>query len=421
MFTYLIKSSLVLIVLLAFYKLVLEKESFFRTNRLYLLSCVLLSFLLPLLTLPTVVQHQGIVSTLLEKQVPVAESNSNATFPSTESDQKIIVESVEKDTGAFAKSTSPVTEPGTGTPAPIAWTDWVWYIYLFGVLILGLNVVAQVTNTFWKAASANDRIEDLDCTIVNIAKPTEPCSFFNYVFIHPDSYDFETYEQIVAHEKIHVQQWHSIDLLVAELLIIALWFNPFAWIFRKEIEKNIEYQTDDLLMHNSAPEQKKGYQMNLLKIATYNKPLAITTNYNQSLLRQRILKMNDKKSNAYSYWKYAFVAPLIVGLLLLINKPETMAQQPATDITPSAAVPAEERPQPATEVETTTPITAPVQPTPKKKTPPASANELSVDYCGQLRQAINATDPSRVRSLLSQFDANCLNRPQAGDFDNELL
>ncbi|MEM6698764.1 MAG: ankyrin repeat domain-containing protein, partial [Bacteroidota bacterium] len=99
------------------------------------------------------------------------------------------------------------------------------------------------------------------------------------------------------------------------------WFNPFVWLFRKEVEKNIEYQTDDLLTRKAVKKEKKGYQLNLLKIATHNKPLTITTNYNQSLIKQRILKMNAKKSNPYSYWKYAFIAPVLLMLILAMNEP----------------------------------------------------------------------------------------------------
>jgi ankyrin repeat protein len=67
--------------------------------------------------------------------------------------------------------------------------------------------------------------------------------------------------------------------------------------------------------------EKERYQMNLLKIATHRKPLTITTNYNQSLIKQRIFRMNAKKSSPHSYWKYAFMAPLLLGMLLVINRP----------------------------------------------------------------------------------------------------
>ena len=56
------------------------------------------------------------------------------------------------------------------------------------------------------------------------------------------------------------------DLLLAEMAIIFQWFNPFAWLYRKELENNLEYLTDNqLLQHKSV--EKTNYQLSLLKVA----------------------------------------------------------------------------------------------------------------------------------------------------------
>lgn len=78
--------------------------------------------------------------------------------------------------------------------------------------------------------------------------------------------------------------------------------------------------------------------MNLLKIATYKKPLTITTNYNQSLLKQRILMMSAKKSNPHSYWKYVFMAPILFAMLLVINKPLSAIAQTSSDESELASI-----------------------------------------------------------------------------------
>ena len=69
MIAFLIKASLVLTCLWGFYKLVLEKESFFSKNRIYLLGCLFLTFSIPFITLPNLIEDQGIVSTTIEKHV----------------------------------------------------------------------------------------------------------------------------------------------------------------------------------------------------------------------------------------------------------------------------------------------------------------------------------------------------------------
>ncbi len=116
---------------------------------------------------------------------------------------------------------------------------YLLWIYFFGVAVMLLQLLTQLFSLIIKIAKSEDKIEDTDCTIVCSNQVKEPFSFFNHIFINPESYDYETYEQILAHERIHVKKKHSFDLLLAELVIAVLWFNPIAWFFRKDIERKI--------------------------------------------------------------------------------------------------------------------------------------------------------------------------------------
>ncbi|EDP70872.1 hypothetical protein FBALC1_08933 [Flavobacteriales bacterium ALC-1] len=312
MIVLLIKVSLIIIIVFGFYKILIEKESFFSTNRMYLILGLLLTFAIPFISLPKLVDNQGIVSDLIEPSV--IQNTENKDIKSFNSTESSIVYKEDKVATEPLKSTVESIEPSRSL------LDWLFIVYLFGVIVLTINLLAQIGNLVFKIIRSNDKIKDTDGIIINSTSIKEPCSFFNYIFINPEQYEFEIYEQIIAHEKIHVKKKHSIDLLLSEIAVILLWFNPFVWLFRKEVEKNIEYQTDHLLI-DAKNAEKDNYQMNLLKIATFSKPLTITTNYNQSLIKQRILKMNSKKSNPHSYWKYAFTLPMFFALLLLLNKP----------------------------------------------------------------------------------------------------
>src|SRR5690606_22854821 len=301
MVDFLIKASLILAILLVFYKIFLEKESFFSANRIYLIACLVLTFLLPFVSLPKLVDDQGFVSDFIE----IADNRESLTSPT------VLPETPQPN------STTQVDEPRKKQTGIV---DWLLWLYYFGVGVFAINFLIQVAGILIRAGKSTDKVYDNDVVIINKRSVQEPCSCFRYIFIDPERYDYDTYEQIVAHEKIHAKKLHAADLVLAEIAVILLWFNPLAWILRKEIDKNIEYETDNLMLQENAVE-KEVYQMNLLKIATYTKPLAITTNYNQSLIKQRIFRMNAKKSNAHSYWKYAFTAPLLLAMLVIINKP----------------------------------------------------------------------------------------------------
>jgi ankyrin repeat protein len=314
---FLAKASIVILVLLAFYKLLLERESFFAVNRIYLMVTLLLVFTLPFISLPKMVEHQGIVNGWLEWTT--YQKPTQTDFEATELETKI---SETERTQTLGKS-NPVA-PSASRDYSFAF--WLFWIYIFGVVILSAHLIFQIIGIYLTVRKTDDRVVDLEYALLNVKDDSGPRSFFKYIFINPEKYDSETFEHILEHEKIHVAQKHSIDLLLSEIAIIVLWFNPFVWLFRKEVEKNIEYQTDALLLESSLVEPQN-YQMNLLEIGVERKPLTIVSNYNQSLIKKRIVMMNKKKSNGHSYWKYAFIAPTLMVTLLLLNQPFSIHAQ----------------------------------------------------------------------------------------------
>lgn len=422
----LIKASIVIIVLLAFYKLVLERESFFKANRLYLIGCLVLACTLPFVVIPQIAENQGFVSELI---APGEGGGSNiASVKYSDSAQQIVpgnrpegeqqkVESQKPENRSLSELTDETAVSGEASnpSQPISKEgrevinqmkgrslySCLVAIYLFGVAVLLIKLIGEIGATLWKVYRHADKIEDDGAVIVNMTGSVAPCSFFKYIFINPCSYDYDTYEQILNHEKIHVSKGHTVDLLLSELAVALLWFNPFVWVLRKEVEKNIEYQTDGILV-NASSEVKESYQLNLVRIACDTQPLAITTNYNQSLIKQRILKMNNRKSNKHSYWKYAFVAPLILALVVMLNKPnvsyaqEVLPENQLQNMT--EALPKLDHPQVRTETDT----------------PDAGEEESSKPEslvradCGILTEAVRNNDMELVKELLKSQKPNCV-------------
>jgi beta-lactamase regulating signal transducer with metallopeptidase domain len=97
------------------------------------------------------------------------------------------------------------------------------------------------------------------------------------------------------------------------------------WLYRKEVENNLEFLTDDQLVQNQNVE-KQSYQLSLLRVSAPHFPLSLTTNYNQSLLKKRIAMMNAKRSSVHTAWKYFFLLPLLIVFASLLNEPVVKAQ-----------------------------------------------------------------------------------------------
>ena len=439
----LLKASLVLICLLAFYKIFLEKESFFSANRYYLLSCLILTFVLPFIVLPKLIDQQGYFHDLFKIST---EPSSSLSFKEPQNflssdhlDKAIILQNEPTDLIEYAPliknsekfinySESNVSAIGTNEKD---FSFWIFWMYIFGAAVLAINLVAQIASVFLKVHRNKDQIEDEGAIIVNLQGEVAPCSFFKYIFINPASYDYATYEQIIDHERIHVDKWHSLDLILSEIAIIILWFNPFAWLLRREVEKNLEYQTDDLLIKNEVT-LRQNYQMQLLNIACPTRPLAITTNYNQSLIKQRILKMNARKSNKFQYWKYAFSIPLLFVLLLLLNRPSTAASlsemlpseiDDAMESMTEIAMDQLEFPEEIPEEEIPE-ILDPIMDEPIEEIEAMSDAEISVPNasmpdadCREFEKAVADGNLTRVKEILKTLDPDCL-KIKNSDQDN---
>jgi len=314
MIPYILNVGLVLTACLCFYKLLLKKETFYRVNRYVLMLCLLIAFSLPLIHIPQQFS--------LRKNETVT-INTNHVAP---------VKNIEANKNINANSTSSV-QPNIEVKSTNSFSfnqllQWAVLLYWFGVIVFSLNFLLQIIILFYRAYS-NPVIKDGKFRIVEVKGDKAPCSFGNNIFIDPEKYEWDVYNQILQHEKVHIQQKHSLDILFAELVLIVQWFNPFAWLYRKEVESNLEFLTDDELVQKEEVE-KSSYQLSLLKVSAPHFPLSLTTNYNQSLLKKRITMMNTKKSSIHTAWKYFFLLPLLVVLTSILNEPIAKAQDNKT-------------------------------------------------------------------------------------------
>jgi len=238
--------------------------------------------------------------------------------------------------------TRPVTAPaGAGTDgfrlAPILslMVRWLFYAYLFGVLLFGFNFLFQLAVMFFQSY-ASPVIRDGRFRIVETSGNRAPCSFGNTIFINPASYDWETYNQILIHEKTHVSGRHTLDILLAEMALVLQWFNPIAWFYRREVENNLEFLTDAAVLQHQDVE-RSAYQLSLLRVSAPHLPFGITNNYNQSLLKRRIVMMNSKRSSRYTVWKYLFLLPVFTVLVCALNEPAAYGQRSKKDSARKAA------------------------------------------------------------------------------------
>ncbi len=356
---YLLHAGLLLAACFLYYWLLLRSETHFRLNRWVLLACLAGSLTLPLITVPAAWSlNEALVLKVEETPEPSASVTETMITP----EAAITSPGPSRDEAAPSSvepATASATEQAAPAAPPIDWLKILRWVYLAGVLVFGLNFLVQLGQLLLRMIRYPGH--DLGgFRLVEMREDDAPYSFWNRIFLNPDRYDPDTFHQIVQHEQIHVGQKHSIDLLLAELVVIVQWFNPFAWFYRSAIEHNLEFLTDaEMLRIGNDPES---YQLSLVKVAVPNFPNGLVASYNQNFLEKRITMMKSKKSSTRSGWKYLTILPLLLFSMLQFN---AVAQSPVAPVAPAAPAPVPP-----------TVVTTPVAP------PPPAAPLAEIDASG---------------------------------------
>ncbi|GAB4000527.1 hypothetical protein GCM10028807_53790 [Spirosoma daeguense] len=279
-------NGLLAVVSLAFY-ILLRRETFFGANRLALWLGLAAALILPLLELPDwrpqrvrSVMHrtaQVVVPHVLPKPAP---PNITITFPNQQTYQ------------AFQNQ-----------PKRFVWS-WqlgLVAVYLSGVLVLLLRFGIQLLSLRKLIRSSVHESYD-DFTLVHTEQVDSPFSFFNWVVLNMHQHTTGELEQILRHERVHVRERHTLDMLGTELVCTVFWFNPAAYLFRQLLHQTLEFRADYVVLQEGV--DAKTYQYNLVKVSLLADSSKITNHFSKSQLKSRIAMLNQEKSSSATWLKY---------------------------------------------------------------------------------------------------------------------
>lgn len=288
---YFLKVNLALAILYICYRLLFRDDTFFRLRRGVLLSVYLIAFLYPLLD----------ISIWLSSRESMTEI---VNYYSTILPQKTAA--ITDDTSLLAKSNRQMMIESA-----------LLLVYLTGVCLLFFRCIVELVMVVRRRFRSPER-EISGTTIHILPAGEEPYSFFGWIFVSPDSHTPQALEEILVHENTHVRQFHSADVVLAELVCILYWINPFAWLLKKEISSNHEYLADEQVM--LAGYNKKEYQYHLIGLEHPDMAIAkLYNNFSVLPLKKRITMLNKKRTGRVGKVKYLTLLPLAAGLLLLNN------------------------------------------------------------------------------------------------------
>ncbi len=264
--------TLIFLSYLAFFR----KDTNFSSRRLYLLIAMVVSFLIPLLTI----------------RIP----NPAAVFQSP----MVFLEEI-----IFTGHN--LSEPKgsiLGIPAILS------TVYLAGVSLLTGRFLFGLTTIL--IHSLRSKRTMLHSTTIFINNRLHASSFFGIIFINPEKETQENINNILRHESQHVRLLHSIDRLMAEVMTILGWFNPVVWMFKKAVIVNHEYQADQRVVEQGA--DHVGYQLTILNQYMGS---ALITNQFSNQIKKRINMLN-KAHKKGSFRKTLWLFPVSFILLFIM-------------------------------------------------------------------------------------------------------
>lgn len=210
---YLLKANVAFAILYGIYKLAFTKDTFFNLRRFVLLVICIISLTYPFVEIP-IIRYSTEDSALLSYAYTIF-------LP-----EVIITNAAE-----------------TQATTVWSWSNVLFLIYLTGAGLLLFRSFMEIRNLF-KTRSNCTKQNINGVSIYANQEKTEPYSFMQWIFLSPQSYTDSELDEILAHEHTHTREWHSLDIIFIQLIIIFNWPNPFVWLLRSEIRINHEYLAD---------------------------------------------------------------------------------------------------------------------------------------------------------------------------------
>ena len=294
---YLLESAICMAILYGFYVLLLRRETFFQLNRCYLLAAALLSFLLPALHIP------------LEKNTP---PTSNAPRAELLAPLPTVVETVQMAPATLQR------ELLAASPAGLTIAEVLWMVYLAGAtFFLGRTLLRFYR--LWRLLR-HSRLERMGGVQIAYTKTNTLASFFGYI-IWPEKADYspETARILLAHERAHARDQHSLDVLMMELLVVLQWFNPLIHAFCRSLRTVHEYIADRAVLR-SQEGSLLNYARLLVQESARPVPVRLTpVNTFHSQLKLRLRMLARRPSAPLHRGKYLLALPIGIALMLLFS------------------------------------------------------------------------------------------------------
>ena len=277
---YMLKVSACYAAAYIFYWLVLSRLTSYKSNRFYLLFTSVFAFVIPLMRIDFFINPQTINNSAFINHIPAINISGTEYVPAENS---------------------------------MNFSTILLSVFIMGSIICLAHFVIQLLS--FKKVTANAKLVSsvFNIKLYHLDIDIMPFSFGNAVYVNQTKHSASELDDIIKHESVHVHQQHTIDVILAEIICILNWYNPFVWLMKNAIKQNLEYLADDTVLKYGA--DKKSYQYLLLKVTGYS-PLQVVNSLKISSLKQRIFMMNKTRTSRKHLLKLLLALPIVAFMML---------------------------------------------------------------------------------------------------------
>ena len=292
--SYILKVSLSLAAFYMFYKLLCSRDTLHRFNRCLLLFILALSAVVPFMYIDL-----GIISH--EAAVEIGELGA-----------ALEAEPVEM----VAMEDAPVSLWQRVPWQQIPWRMILGGIYCAGLLACLAHFVGSLLSIALLIRRSKRRVMADGTILVTHNKAYGPFSWMRYIIVSEQDLS-DNFDMILAHERAHIRLHHSWDLLFVQLCATAQWFNPAAWLLKRELEAIHEFEADSDTLRQGFDARQ--YQLRLFEEAVGVKFNTITNNFNNCSTKKRIIMMMKRQTSPWARMKALFVLPVAFVAVAVIS------------------------------------------------------------------------------------------------------
>ncbi|MDD8027435.1 MAG: M56 family metallopeptidase [Acidobacteriota bacterium] len=278
--SYAAKTALGLSLFYAVYALFLRNDTHFHLNRAFLVAALALSFLIP--------------------AFPVASPFRVAPA---------VLDGISEAAG-------PLPARGLGL------LDIAAIVYGLGALVFLLRFGVHLIRLAAVIRKNGIRRRD-GARIVSVGADISPFSFLGFVFLNEHGLEAGDVRRILAHESVHIRQFHSLDLLLMELAVVVLWFNPLVWPYKKSLQETHEYLADAGVIAQGFG--GSGYRRLVFEQHVGARLFGVGNSFKQSQIKRRMSMMSRNPSAGGSRWKCLLAVPAALALIAFFAVPRFAA------------------------------------------------------------------------------------------------